>query len=75
MRVINQEYKTMTNNVGCVGTGVQFRFKGTTYVRIPERILQCGDGGFVVNVIYIESPTKFIATYLHTDTIVDVLSR
>lgn len=74
----------MTNNIGCIGTGLQFRFGKNTYVRIPEMILECGLTGFVVNAIRVEEPPngdqdivppKFIAEFLHPDTMVEILQK
>lgn len=69
----------MTNTIQCIGTGLQFTFGEKTYVKIPEMILQCGDVGFVVNVMFLEAsreeyvPRKIVAEFLHPDTVVELL--
>jgi len=63
----------------CVGTGKQFRFNGTVFVRTPEMILQCGTWGFVTNCIrvvnsedYVVPPT-FVADHVNPETVVEVI--
>ncbi len=71
----------MTNNIGCIGTGKQFKLGGTTYVRIPEMILQCAGTGFVVNSITVEEQSeitvspKILAVYFLHGTIVEMVNQ